>query len=530
MEFDNIKIWYLLAGLGLFLFGMTMLEEALKGLVGRSFKRFLRKSTKGPIQAVFSGTIVTAVLQSSSMVSLLVMSLAGAGIIGLESGIGMVMGANLGTTATGWLVSLIGFKLNITAFVYPFIALGGLGMVIVKNERFLLLFRFLIGFSFMFMGLDFMKSGFAEFADHFDLSILVGKPWIMFFLVGLVLSALIQSSSAAMMIYLSSLAAGIITLDQAYFLVIGSDIGTTITALIGTIGGNSIRKKVGWAQFGFNLFTGTVALIFVNVYDPYLLDFFNFQTTTTALVGFHSMFNLLGIIILAPFIRIFSRTIEKVFRITEEKRTIYISSVNPSEINASLESLTREADHFVRKAIDVSKQFFKPHNAVNQSSTGGYFGLKQYESEVADFYMKVMQEQMVNEEAHTLNHLVASFRNATLSVKDLKDVKHNLDQLSNSGSDHLYEFHGRLCENQNHFYEEVEKFIEHLPTVSVIDLEHLNTLHLEYFKTESEALHKAYTESHHRDIDIPTLLNMVREVNNSNEALLRSIQHLKMLD
>jgi phosphate:Na+ symporter len=120
MEFEAVQLWSLLAGLGLFLFGMFMMEESLKTLAGRSFKKFLRKHTTNAIKAVLSGTLVTAILQSSSMVSLLVMSFAGAGIIGLKNGIGMIMGANLGTTLTGWLVSLIGFKLDIETLYYHF--------------------------------------------------------------------------------------------------------------------------------------------------------------------------------------------------------------------------------------------------------------------------------------------------------------------------------------------------------------------------------------------------------------------------
>jgi phosphate:Na+ symporter len=530
LEFEEIKIWFLLAGLGLFLFGMSMLEDSLKGLVGRSFKRFLRKSTNRPIQAVFSGTVVTAILQSSSMVSLLVMSLAGAGIIGLESGIGMIMGANLGTTATGWLVSLVGFKLDIVQFVYPFIAVSGLGIILIKNDRLLLLFKFLMGFSFMFMGLDFMKGGFAEFAEHLDLTFLEGKPWIIFFLVGIALSALIQSSSAAMMIYLSSLAAGIISLDQAYYLVIGSDIGTTVTALIGTIGGNAIRKKVGWSQFTFNLFTAMIALIFMDLIDSFLHNVLQFKDPTVALVGFHSSFNLIGILVFLPFIRYFTAFINKFIRVSDDKRASFICFVNPEETNASMEALEKESERFVKQAIDTNAYFFNGNIQLGKSTDGNYYELKMYEAEVADFYMKVLQQSLQSEEVVEMNHLIASFRNATLSVKDLKDVKHNLDQLKNSGSDHLYGFHKRLCENQLHLYEEVKKFIENLHTVSITDLEHLKVLHLEFYRKESESMQEAFRESHHRDIDMPSLLNMLREVNNSNEALLRSLQHLKGLD
>jgi phosphate:Na+ symporter len=124
------------------------------------FQKFLRKHTKNRIKAVFAGTLVTAILQSSSMVSLLVMSFAGAGIIGLKNGIGMILGTNLGTTVTGWLVSLIGFKLDIGSFIMPFLAVGGLGIIFFKSEKLSQISKFLMGFSFMFLGLNYMKNGF----------------------------------------------------------------------------------------------------------------------------------------------------------------------------------------------------------------------------------------------------------------------------------------------------------------------------------------------------------------------------------
>ena len=146
---EGIKIWVLLAGLALFMFGMRMLEESLRNLAGRSFKKFLRKYTENRIEAVGSGMLVTMVIQSSSMVTLLVMSFAGAGLIGLQNGIGMIMGANLGTTVTGWIVTILGFKLDIGSVILPIVAIGGLGSVFIKKDKPHYLSRFLLGFSFL---------------------------------------------------------------------------------------------------------------------------------------------------------------------------------------------------------------------------------------------------------------------------------------------------------------------------------------------------------------------------------------------
>ena len=211
------------------------------------------------------------------MVALLVMSFAGAGIIGLKNGIGIILGANLGTTMTGWIVSWLGFKLDLGAIILPFIAIGGLGIIFLKSEKLSNLSKLLMGFSFIFLGLNYMKNGFAEFAEHIDFSFITDKHPLLFVAFGILLSASIQSSSAAMMIFLSSLAAGVITLNQGFYLVIGSDLGTTITAIIGTINANSIKKKVGWSQVFFNVFNTILALSFIKGYSYVIKDVFTIR-------------------------------------------------------------------------------------------------------------------------------------------------------------------------------------------------------------------------------------------------------------
>jgi phosphate:Na+ symporter len=522
MNFQEIEIWPLLAGLGLFLFGMYMLEEALKALAGRSFKKFLRRHTTNPIKAVLSGTLVTAVLQSSSMVSLLVMSFAGAGIIGLKNGIGMILGANLGTTMTGWLVSLIGFKLDIGSFILPFLAIGGLGIMFLKTERLANFSKFLMGFSFMFLGLNYMKNGFAEFSEHIDFSFLIGKNPLLFVLIGAILSASIQSSSAAMMIFLSSLAAGVITLDQGFYLVIGGDLGTTITAIIGTINGNSIRKKVGWSQFTFNMFTAVIALSFLFAYRYIISDVFVITDPLVALVAFHSMFNLSGIIIILPFLGYFTKFIDKIIAPKEKSIAKQLMLANPQESHAAIEAFEKETLLFLSKAMQVNKAFLK---LENENANDAYFKLKQYESEIVQFYLKLQQNELSEEEVSRINHLVASIRNATLSAKDLKDIKHNFDELSNSATDQLYSFYKQIRENQSEYYMEVNTLLEKTHLASHLDIEQLTNLNLKMYQKESEDLYKLFTLAKESEADMSSLLNMLREINNSNEALLRALSN-----
>jgi len=258
-EFDA---WRLAAGLGLFLFGMHHLEQAMQQLAGRPFKVFLREHTSRPVKGVLAGAIATAALQSSSVVSLLVMALAGTGIVSLASAIGIVFGSNLGTTATGWIVASIGFKLEIEVLALPLVAIGGLGVVwSAVGSRRLGASQFIAGFGLMFLGLDFMKSGASAAASLFDPQALADYPPLVFLLVGLLLTAIIQSSSATIMLTLSALYAEAIPLSSAAAVAIGADLGTTITAILGALAGSPVKKRVAAALVVFNVVTDSVAFI-----------------------------------------------------------------------------------------------------------------------------------------------------------------------------------------------------------------------------------------------------------------------------
>ncbi len=527
MNWSEIQIWPLLAGLGLFLFGMFMLEEALKALAGRSFKLFLRKHTTNPVKAVLSGALVTSVLQSSSMVSLLVMSFAGAGIIGLKNGIGMILGANLGTTTTSWLMSLLGFKLNLGEFILPFLAIGGLGIMLMRSERLVNFAKALMGFSFMFLGLNYMKEGFEEFALHIDFGFLSDKPGILFLFVGMFLAAAIHSSTGSMMIFMSSLSAGVIGLEQAVFLAIGADMGTTITAVTGTIKANPIRKKVGWSQFFFNLFTAILALMMMKVYLYVIQDIIGINDPMVTLAAFHTAINVAGILVMLPFLKHFTAFIDRVITGDGEQLAEKIMLVNPAESHAAIEALKGEATEFFKKALAVQHGFFNlSHQLLPHGKIKDYIDLKNYENEIAVFYIKLQQSNLSESEVSQVNALIAAIRNATLAAKDVKDIKHNLDEISGSAQDDIFAFYGTVRDNQKKFYNEITAIVtRQLPYVAE-DIVRLKEMLKSYYQHESEDVYQLFSAKKHREIMVPNLLNMIREINNSNEALLRSLSNM----
>ncbi|MBK8669166.1 MAG: Na/Pi cotransporter family protein [Saprospiraceae bacterium] len=521
MAWTEIQIWYILGGLGLFLYGIELLEDSIKSLAGRSFKTFLQHQTGNPVKAVAAGALTAGIMQSSSMVILLVMSFTGAGIIGLKNGIGMILGANLGTTITGWLVALLGFKFNLESMFLPVIAVGSFCMIFINDSKTNKIGKLLFGFGLMFMGLHFMKEGFIDFASKADLSALIGKPKILFLLFGFILAAAIRSSSAAMMIFLSSLATGSIDLFQAGYLALGADLGTTVTSILGSINGNAIRKKTGWSQFYINVITAFFTLLLMK---PLFhgISLLGIHDPLVALVSFHSAFNLLGILIILPFIQNFSNLIDKYISAEKKMKSKFLPYANPKEILSSLDALESETLHFITKAADIRSHLMK--STPDSSDTEQYFDLKEHENEIFNFGTQIFQNPLSVTEADKVQYFFSCIRSATLSVKDIKDVMHNLDECRLSSNDAIYNLYQEVIKQEEKFMITLQKIIstENSTDEYIHDLNEENEKNYEYLKV------KAFdTYRNNQNFDLASLLNMIREVRDSGKLLLKALHQFE---
>ncbi|MGD1973740.1 MAG: Na/Pi symporter, partial [Desulfobacterales bacterium] len=221
----NLDIWKLLAGLGIFLFGMLLIEESVRALSGRAFRRLIRMYTDGRVRSIGSGALVTALLQSSSAVSLMVLAFVGAGVMTMQNAIGVIMGSNIGTTLTAWIIATIGFKIKIESLALPFIGLAAIGLIFFKPaSKPFLVTRLLIGFGFLFLGLDFMKGSVENFAQTVSLEQLPDYGLWFYLLIGTLITALMQASAATIAIVLTALNSGLITFDIGAVMVIGANI------------------------------------------------------------------------------------------------------------------------------------------------------------------------------------------------------------------------------------------------------------------------------------------------------------------
>jgi phosphate:Na+ symporter len=222
-------------GLGIFLYGMSRLEAGISQLADARLRAWLRRGTNSRIGSVTTGILATALLQSSSMISLLVLAFASAGILPLINAIGILLGANLGTTFTGWIVALFGFKLELEAVALPIIGSSAFVFVLSKRASSITHFAMaMLGIGFLLFGLSIMKSSMEDLPQAFDVSLLQGHHPAIYLLFGVIITFVVQSSSAVMMMALAALNAGFIQLPEAAALIIGADLGTTSTTVLGS--------------------------------------------------------------------------------------------------------------------------------------------------------------------------------------------------------------------------------------------------------------------------------------------------------
>lgn len=347
------------AGVALFLFGMFCMEQGLKIFGGSGLQRVLAASTDRLWKSLSFGIVTTTLMQSSSLVSVLTISFLSAQLIGLVQGIGIVFGANLGTTTGAWIVAGFGLKVKISAYAMPILVFG----VILLNrtsERSKGVGWVLIGIGFLFLGIHFMKEGFASYADTIDLTkyAIPGLAGLLIFtLVGIVATVVMQSSHATMTLIITALAASQITYENALALAIGANVGTTVTAVLGSLSANASGKRLAAAHLIFNVVTGLVALVLIHplqwavngISDSVGIAQDNY---TLKLAVFHTLFNLLGVLLMIPMIQKMADFLEQRFR--EETgdfdRPRYLSSSALEVPAVALHAGIRETEHLFRNA------------------------------------------------------------------------------------------------------------------------------------------------------------------------------------
>jgi len=534
--------WELAAGLGLFLFGMMNLEQALRALGTRSFRRVLREQTNTPIRGVLMGIVSTACLQSSSMVGLIVLAFVGAGILKMTNALGIIFGANLGTTFTGWVVATIGFKLSLTEYSMPLIALGTLGIVFIHSEKRLhSQTRLLLGFGLLLMGLGLMKTSMAFLGEQISPNIFRDYPLPLYLLGGLVFTALVQSSSATMMIVLSAIHADVLPLTTAAAIVVGADLGTTGTVLIGSLKGSADKRRVALSHFIFNLVTDVLAFILLIPMLHIITQKMSVQDPMYALVLFHSMFNMLGIALFLPFVSPFSRWLQKRFISDEATTCQYIAKVPYNVSDAAETAIRQEVTRLFNKAVILNMRTLKIrpeellqgyqaldiYQQIRQKTPTydeQYSEIKHTEQQIIQYANKVLQEKSSEEEAQQISRLLHAARDLVYSAKSLKDVRQNLVELRLQSEDE------ELMETTRYdirtIYRHLLNLLEKTDPVLTDEKQQQLKEEINHSHDRLHQLITSYKDSEDIGMPLSSLLNINREILVSNQTLANAVREL----
>ena len=311
MDADILRVG---GGVGLFLLGMILLTDGLRRLAGNALRSVLARFTRSPLSGAVTGMVATAVVQSSSATTVAAVGFVGAGLMTFPQALGVILGANVGSTFTGWLIAVLGFKLQLGTIALPLV-LGGVLLTMFGPGRLRHLGLTLTGFSLLFIGIDMIQQGIMRFEGAVTPADFPPDTWLgrlQLVLIGIAITLVTQASSAGVAIILVALAAGTITLPLAAAMVIGMDIGTTFKTVLATIGGSAATRRTGYAHLVYNLLCGLAAF--------FLLDLFALAAEAwigsdgagdaqLAVVAFHTSFNLLGLVLVLPFAGPFARLV-----------------------------------------------------------------------------------------------------------------------------------------------------------------------------------------------------------------------------
>jgi len=492
----------LLGGLGLFLYGLRVMSEALQRAAGNRLRALLATATKNRFSGTLTGFLVTCAVQSSSATTVMVVGFASAGLLTLFESLGIIFGANIGTTTTAWIVSLLGFQVKISLFAVPLIGIGFFAQFIRRWRTPHRVGEVLVGFGLLFLGLELIKQGIPDVKSapfiHEWLTAFAPTdlaPRLGIVAVGTVLTMIFQSSSAVMAVTLAAAANGLIDFPTSAALVLGENIGTTITANLAAIGAPATARQSARGHFLFNVFGVIWAVL---LFGP-LLRFVDFLipgnpwldtpqarlvAIPTHIAAFHTAFNVINTALMLPFIHVLERVVRAITPEgpADRKGSVleYISTPLVETPELAITAARREVD---RMAAIVCRMLAAFREALHAPS-----------SRMPDFMESVLEDENTTDFLeHEINHFLANLTHAHLSTDSNKEVISLLSMINDLErmGDHcekLVILLGRKAETQTGFSIDAMREIE---TISAKAAEIVETMRACILNREEDPMPKA---------------------------------------
>ncbi len=452
------------AGVAIFLFGMLSLEEGFRAFTGGVLERFLKRSTSSLWKSLNFGIISTTLMQSSSLVSVITISFLSAGLITLAAGIGIIFGANIGTTTGAWLVAGLGLKVKISAYAMPMLVFGVI-LLFQKSKNLKGIGYILAGLGFLFLGIHHMKVGFESFKDTIDLTeyAMTGYAGLFVFVgIGTFATVVMQSSHATLVLIITALAAGQITYENGLALAIGANIGTTITAILGALSANEQGKRLAAAHLIFNVITGLIAIGFIHQMT-WAVDGISRMTGIAAddytlkLAVFHTIFNVVGVVVMVPFIGKLVVLLESVIHAKPENisQPHYLNDAALEFPDTALKAIMLETHHLFQNAFEIIAHGLNLHRhdilserdleeVADKSRADLKVDIRAlYQRRIKGVYSAIIdyatraQARMDPDQVGALYQIKLANRDIVEAIKDIQDLQVNVTRFMQSDNPHI---------------------------------------------------------------------------------------------
>lgn len=511
MQQGMITVGMLAGGLGLFLLAVNMITDGLKLAAGNALRNILSKATRSPFRGILSGIGITSIVQSSSAVTVATIGFVNAGLLTLYQALGVVYGANIGTTTTGWLVAIIGFNIKVEAFALPLIGIGMILRLTGGDTRRAPIGLVLAGFGLFFIGIDVLKDAFEGLAANIDLQRFTADGVagiLLYLLIGFLMTVLTQSSSAAIAITLTAATGGVIGPYAAAAMVVGANVGTTSTAVFSVIGATSNAKRVAAAHVIFNVVTGVVALLLLPIMFGLTKSISNLfgleDIPVVTLALFHTTFNVLGVALMWPVTARLTKYLERQFISQEEieGKPKYLDKTVAVSPSLALNALSLELGNIGNIARRMSKGAISTEKSVGKLMRSDRHTIRRLVVLVGDFVSHLERSTMSKEIAVELPRVlrtsqyylmsselasdIAKHQEAVGEIKDkellekLSEFKANVVRLLDMSNVQIEGFSITDCDEEldklNHRYDELKTRILEIGVDSGVDIASMSAL------------------------------------------------------
>lgn len=488
----------LLGGLGLFLYGMNLMAEGLQKAAGDKLKGIIEKLTSNTIMGVIVGTVVTAIIQSSSAATVMVVGFVNAGIMSLTQAIGVIMGANIGTTVTAQIVS---FKLEAIAPV----ALG-IGIILYlfsKKQKTKEFAAILLGFGILFTGMEFMKDAVKPLAEYegFKQSLIYfGNHPLLGILAGFAITGIVQSSSASMGMLIALASQGLIPLSAALPILYGDNIGTCVTSLISSIGASRNAKRAATMHLTFNVIGTIIFVLILNYPITKFVTWLDPNDAARQIANAHTIFNVVNVLILLPFAKYIVKLVLKIMPITEEESeaTVGTKYLDERILQTPSIALGNTVKEVIRMGDKANSALESSMDSLLNKSTESVKKTEKYEEmvnmlqkEILNYLLKLSKLPLNDEERNKVDLLF----NTVNDIERVSDHAENISELSKIAIEKDLQFSQNAIEEMTNIYtKSQENFKAALKCLEEDNKEMVSEIYV--VEDEVDALDKLYKKTH----------------------------------